>query len=226
MEPAEAAPDPDPSSGKPPEGEAPKNPLPDPGDAPMAPPEERYPFHGKMVTPTAAPSQSARMENLQQKHKAKRRKSFLIGLLAGQILILALDFGGKLVLHLLRDTLKPVGDLTLEARVFLGMTAGIVFTGLLIFFVLGLQGASWLFGKKKVGFLTAVGRGIKRTFKAAWAVGLTLGIIGGTAWFLVPVAAQDYLKKKGKEVVDQGKGWIKERIQRKPAPEPPPADPK
>ena len=189
----------------------------------MAPPEERLPFHGKTASPTAAPSAAARMENLQQKQKGKRRKSFLVGLLVGQLLILALDYGGKLALYLLRDKLKPTGDLTLEARVFLGMTAGIVFTGLLIFFVLGLQGAGWLFGRKKVGFFTAVGRGIKRTFKAAWAVGLTLGIIGGTAWFLVPVATQDFLKKKGKDYVGEGQQWIQDQIKRaKPVP---PANP-
>ena len=142
MEPEEPSPSPPPP-------EPPKNPLPDPGDAPMAPPEERYPFHGKTASPTATPSAAARMDNLKEKQKAKRRKSFLVGLLVGQLLILALDYGGKLALHLLRDRLKPTGDLTLEARVFLGMTAGIVFTGLLIFFVLGLQGAGWLFGKKK-----------------------------------------------------------------------------
>jgi len=217
MEPAE------PSPSQPPP-EPPKHPLPDPGDTPTAPPEERYPFHGKSVSPTAAPSAAARMDNLKEKQKAKRRKSFLVGLLVGQLLILALDYGGKLALYLLRDKLKPTGDLTLEARVFLGMTAGIVFTGLLIFFVLGLQGAGWLFGKKKVGFFTAVGRGIKRTFKAAWAVGLTLGIIGGTAWFLVPVATQDFLKKKGKDYVGQGGQWINDQIKRV-KPDSPPGPP-
>jgi hypothetical protein len=123
---------------------------------------------------------------LEAAKKTRRRRGFLIGLFVGQLLILAMDFGGDALVWLLRDKYPFRAPVPLRSLVFVGMTAGIVITALLILFVLGLQGAGWMFGAKKVGFWTAVGRGVKRTFKAAWALGLTLGVVGGTAWLLIP----------------------------------------
>src|SRR5437867_6125208 len=131
MEPANAASEPAPSSRPPgPEqkadGAPPRNPLPDPGDAPMAPPEERYPFHGKMAFPTSVPSPAARLENLNRKAKASRRKKFLIALLAGQLLVLLLDWGGDALLYVLRNKLQYRGAFPLRTMVFLAMTSTIV----------------------------------------------------------------------------------------------------
>ena len=76
--------------------------------------------------------------DLEKKKKQRRRRGFLWGLLAGQIIILILIFGGRAALFFLKDrvTFKP--PIPLEALVFVGMVAGIAFTALLIFFVLGL----------------------------------------------------------------------------------------
>ena len=68
------------------------------------------------------------------------------------------------------------------------------------------------FGKKKVGFFTAVGRGIKRMAQAAWALGLTLGVIGGTAWFMIPgrewKSTAEYMEAQKDRAVHKAKGWI------------------
>ena len=158
------------------------------------------------------------MANIQKIQKTRRRRGFLIGLLAGQILILAMDFGGVLLIHFLRNRVRFAGPLPLESLVFLGMTAGILITALLIAFVLGIQGAGYVFGKKKVGFWTAVGRGMKRVGKAAWALGLTLGVIGGTAWFLIPRAfwkpTAAYVQEQGQKAYDGTKDWIRETLKK------------
>lgn len=168
--------------------------------------------------PVKAPALSAeeRMANLLRLQRARRRKGFLIGLVVGQGLIIAMDFGGELILKLLskRIQFSPPPGLSLRGLVFMGMTAGIVLTGLLIFFILGLSGAGYVFGnKKKAGFVTAIGRGMKRVFKAAWAVGLTLGVIGGTSWFLIPrnewKPTAGYLEGQGRKAVDGTKDWLK-----------------
>jgi hypothetical protein len=179
----------------------------------MAPPEERYPFHGKMTAPTAVPSATERLKNLNQKDKAKRRRRFLAALLAGQIFVLLLDIGGEAVLHLLRNKLQYRGAFPLRSMVFLGMTSMIAAIGLLVFLVLGYKGASRVLGGgQRIGFFTALGVGIRRVWNEAWALGLILGVIGGTAWFLIPAAGRDDLKAKGREVVEKSGTWIKEKV--------------
>lgn len=162
--------------------------------------------------PTAKERQAA----IHAGQKKKRLRGFLYGLLAGQILIIALDLGGSLLLHLFKDRLRMNAPVTLQALVFIGMAAGIVMTALLIFFVLGLQTLGSAFGKKKVGFFTAVGRGMKNAFKAAWALGLTLGVIGGTAWFMIPARewrpTADYLDLQRGKAVDKGREFFRELL--------------
>ena len=161
---------------------------------------------------TEKPSARERRAALQTGQKRKRLRGFLYGLLAGQILILLLDVGGKALLSLLKDRVRFNGPVGLEALVFIGMAAGILITALLLFVVLGLQGVGWAFGKKKTGFFTALGRGAKRAFQATWALGLTLGVIGGTAWFMIPGAEWrptiDYLDGQKTRVEEKAKGWI------------------
>ena len=161
-----------------------------------------------------APRKSAaeRREAIQAGQKTKKKRGFLYGLLAGQIRIIVLDLGGKALLHVFRDRVRVNAPIPLEALVFLGMAAGIVITALMIFFVLGMQGLGWTFGQKKVGFFTAVGRGIKRMFQAAWALGLTLGVIGGTAWFMIPgrewKPTAEYIEAQKDRAVHKARGWL------------------
>ena len=161
---------------------------------------------------TEKPSATERRAAIQRGQQKKRLRGFLIGLLAGQVLIILLDLGGKAVLHLLRDRVRTNAPVPLEALVFIGMSAGIVLTALMIFFVLGVQGLGWAFGKKKAGFFTAVGRGAKRVFQAAWALGLTLGVIGGTAWFMIPARdwapTVEYLESQKRKAEMKAKGWV------------------
>jgi hypothetical protein len=158
------------------------------------------------------PSAEERRAAIQAGQTRKRKRGFLYGLLAGQVLIIVLDLGGKAILHLLRDKVRPGAPVTLEALVFLGMAGGIVITALMILFVLGMQGLGWTFGKKKTGFFTAVGRGLKRMFQAAWALGLTLGVIGGTAWFMIPgpewKPTAEYIDGQKDRALHKARGWL------------------
>lgn len=160
----------------------------------------------------AKPSPEQRRAAIAEGQKGKRRRGFLIGLLAGQILIIALDLGGRALLHVFRDRVRVNAPVALEALVFIGMAAGIVITALMILFVLGLQGVGWAVGKKKTGFFTAVGRGLKRVGQAAWALGLTLGVVGGTAWFMIPRAewkpTADYVEGQADRALHKAKGWV------------------
>lgn len=166
--------------------------------------------------PAAAPepekpkaSAQERRAAIQEGQKRKQKRGFLYGLLAGQILVLAVDLGGNALLHVFRNRIRVNAPIPLEALVFIGMAAGIVITALMILFVLGLQAMGWTFGKKKVGFFTAVGRGLGRVFKATWALGVTLGVIGGTAWFMIPgkewKPTQDYLLEQGDRALQKAR---------------------
>ena len=157
---------------------------------------------------------------IQKTKKERRRKGFLWGLLVGQIIILIVIFGSRTALFFLKDRVQFNPPIPLEALVFIGMVSGIVITALLIFFVLGLLGAGYLIGgkkgQKKAGFFTSVGRGIKRCFSAAGAIGVTLGVIGGTAWLLIPTDERehtiDYLKIKGEDAYGTSKAWAEEKF--------------
>ena len=154
-----------------------------------------------------SPSSRHRRGGIRKTQRGRSRRGFLYGLLFGQVLILTLVFGGRALLHHLRGRVEIHGPLSLEAMVFLGMFGGIVFTALLIFLILGLQGAGYVLGKRKVGPFRAIARGATRCFKATWAVGLTVGVIGGTAWFLVPQSERkptiDYVEDQGTKAIEK-----------------------
>ncbi|HEX7897533.1 MAG TPA: hypothetical protein VF950_07215 [Planctomycetota bacterium] len=175
-------------------------------------PDGGNPEPGKPEPEAPRKSAAERRQAIQAGQTSKRKRGFLYGLLAGQILIIVIDLGGGALLHVFRDRVRVNAPIPLEALVFLGMSAGIVITALMILFVLGLQGLGWTFGKKKVGFFTAVGRGVRRMFQAAWALGLTLGVIGGTAWFMIPgrewKTTADYLNERKDRAVEKAKGWV------------------
>jgi len=159
--------------------------LPDPKGALAIPDQMRLPFRGKMATPTSVPSATERRHNLGRLQKRKRRRGFLTGLLAGQLLILAMDAGGSWLLktHPHVHLRAPVG---VEAVVFLGMALGsavMVAALAAIFAVLGL-GA--LFGRREGGLAAAAGRGIRRVVATALVLGTSMAVILGTAWVRIP----------------------------------------
>src|SRR5207249_4221762 len=121
MEEPGAAPPPTPGTSEP----APKpTALPDPTNAVQVPEHYRMPFfHGKMATPTAVPSATERLRNLMIVQRRRRRRGFLTGLLAGQVLIIALDLGGIWALRHYPH-LKLQAPIGVQAIVFLGMAAG------------------------------------------------------------------------------------------------------
>ena len=204
MEQPETPLDPEPVPAPPTPAPAPKPELPDHKGALPIPDHFRLPFHGKMATPTAVPSATERHRNLLLLQKRRRRRGFLVGLLAGQLLILALDFGGTWFLraHPQVKLQAPVG---VAAVVFLGMAIGgaVMLLALsLIFTALGLKA---LFGKRDVGLGTAIGRGIRRVAQTAAVLGVSMAVILGTAWFMIPgeewVATGGFAKAKGRRIV-------------------------
>src|SRR5579862_6388138 len=193
---------------------APKE-LPDPKGALPIPDHFRLPFHGKMATPTAVPSATERRYNLSLLQKRRRRRGFLTGLLAGQILIMAMDAGGTWFFrtHPHVKLQAPVG---VQAVVFLGMAigGGLMLAALaLIFAVLGLRA---LLGKRSVGLGTAAGRGIARVFQTAFVLGLSMAVILGTAWFMIPgdewAKTGAFAKDQGRRVVDSAKSRLKSMV--------------
>lgn len=193
-------------------------PPPDPWTSWQAPAENRLPLQGKTASPTSAPSAEERAAALGRSQRARRLRGFLWGLLAGQLLIIAMDFGGELLIRLLHHKVRfqPPPGMSVRSLVFIGMTAGIAITGLFIFLLLGLSGAGYVLGKKKAGLFTAVGRGARRVFKAAWALGLTLGVIGGTAWFLIPrpqwKPTAEYLRTQGEKGYKGARDWVEDSL--------------
>ncbi|HVR83947.1 MAG TPA: hypothetical protein VMU54_06510 [Planctomycetota bacterium] len=189
--------------------------LPDPRGALPIPDHFRLPFHGKMVTPTAVPSATERRRNLSLLETRKRRRGFLTGLLAGQLLIMAMDYGGAWFLrsHPQVKLQAPVG---VQAVVFLGMAigGGVMISALsLIFTALGLRA---LFGKRRVGLGTATGRGIVRVLQTTFVLGLSMTVILGTAWFMIPgdewTKTGAFAKEQGLKVLAAARSRLKSMV--------------
>jgi len=198
-------------------------PPPDAWTSWQTPAEHRLPLEGKMRSPTSVPSAEERAAALNRARRGRRRRGFLLGLLAGQLLIIAMDFGGEALIRLLHHKVRfqPPPGMSVRSLVFLGMSAGIVITALIIFLVLGMSGAGYVLGSRKAGLFTAVGRGIRRVFKAAWALGLTLGVVGGTAWFLIPrpqwKPTAQYMQNQGEKGYRGARDWVETLL--KPPPD-------
>ncbi len=122
--------------------------------------------------PAPRPSATERRLALALQQKRRRRRGFLLGLLAGQILIIALDLGGSLFLkfHPQVKIQAPVG---VASIVFLGMSVG---AGLMLAALALIYGVMVLRGQG----------GIRRILQAAIAMTVTIGVIIGTAWFMIP----------------------------------------
>jgi len=190
--------------------------LPRPQGGLPIPDQFRLPFQGKTASPTAAPSATERRRHLAINQKRRRRRGFLLGLLAGQILILALDFGGTWFLrtHPQVKLQAPVG---VPAVVFLGMAIGaalMVAALALIFAALGLRA---FFGRRETSLVTAIARGIGRVFLTTTTLGLTMSVILGTAWFLIPGSewrtTADFAEAQGKKAAEATKSTIKALVQ-------------
>jgi len=200
----DAAPVPGPAPVPPPKIE-----LPDTRNVIPIPEQYRLPFMGKMATPTAVPSAAQRQFNLDRLQKRRRRRGFLTGLLVGQLLIIGLDLGGDLYLKTHPNVTLRV-DLPVSSIVFLGMAAGAAVMILAVGLIYGGMGLRGLFGKKPV---VATGRGIKRILLTVLTLGVTMGVILGTAWFMIPppkwTATTEYAKDRGRDALEASKGTVK-----------------
>jgi len=216
--PQEPTPSPPPGDSAPPPAPSPDTPhkveLPDHKKAIPIPEQYRLPFMGKMSSPTAVPSAAQRQLNLARLQKKRRRRGFLLGLLVGQILIIALDLGGEFFLRT-HPQVKLQASVPVSAIVFLGMAAGAAVMIVAVALIYGVMAMRGLFGKKSA--VAAAGRGIWRVILTVLALGLTMGVILGTAWFMIPAArwkdTTDFAKERGVQALDASKatvkGWLK-----------------
>jgi hypothetical protein len=189
-----------------------KEPLPDPEGAVKIPDHMRLPFKGKMAPPTTVLSPEARRAQVAAVGTRRRRKSFLSGLVAGPLLIVAMDLGGESLVRWLPDSVRFDPPIPLRALVFVAMTAGVLIAALIVFTALGLQAMGWMLGRGKGGLFGALARGVSRTVSAALALGLTLGCFAGTAWFMIPRSdwgrVRAYLEEKGRQGVERARELV------------------
>lgn len=157
-----------------------------------------------METPTVPPmTAEQRRAEMNERQRTKRRRGFLIGLLVGQALVAGIIFGGDAILRLRPDIHT---ELPLRLLVFLGVTGGLVFTGLMIGLLLFFQAVGYVFRPRGKKFFVALGNGIRRVGRAALALGLTLLVLGGTAAATIPPA--DW-KPHGELCLERGKAGLK-----------------
>lgn len=198
----------------------PKPQLPDTRGALPIPEQFRLPLHGKMVTPTSVPSATQRQHNLNRLEKRRRRRGFLLGLLAGQILIIGLDLGGELFLRF-NPHIKLQAEIRVASVVFLGMAVGAALLILGVALIYAGLAVRALFGQKSEGIVAAAGSGISRVILTALALGVSIGVIIGTAWFMIPHAQWRptirFAEEKGRQGVETSKSTFKSLIGTKPS---------
>jgi len=156
------------------------------------------------LTPSG-PSAAERQRALHLAQKRRRRRGFLLGLLAGQILIIALDLGGSLFLRT-HPHFKLQAPIGVPSIVFLGMSVGAAVMLLAVALIYSAMALRSMFGKRVVA---AAGSGILRVFMTALALSVTIGVIIGTAWFMIPHAEWTptvrYAQEQGEKAVDASK---------------------
>lgn len=175
----------------------PRTPLPDTKGALPIPDQFRLPFHGKMVTPTSVPSATQRRYNLVRLQRRRQRRGFLLGLLVGQIIIIAFDVGGELFLRT-HPHIRIAESLRVSSIVFLGMAAGAVLMTAGVAAIYAFQALCALRGPSRSGSIL---RGLRRVFFTLCILAPTMGIILGTAWFMIPGESWkptvDFARRKG-----------------------------
>jgi len=191
--------------------------LPDHKNAFAVPEKFRLPFHGKMVTPTVVPGAMERAYQLIQEQKRRRRRGFLTGLLVGQLVIIALDLGGELYLRT-HPNVKLQAPIRVASIVFLGMASGaaVMVAGVsVIYMALGLRA---VFGRKSPGVIAAAGGGIKRIVLTVLALGVSMGVVLGTAWFMIPAPewkpTAEFARDKGVRLVEASKSKVRSMFSR------------
>jgi hypothetical protein len=123
------------------------------------------------------------------KSKSKWR-GFVIGLLAGQALIIGINFGLPRLLDHFKGQIAVQPGMPLGVLVFMGILGGLVITGLFIAFALVLSGFRG----------GSVWKGFVRLFKAGAVMGFTAAILGGTALVMIPTGQWRNIPKQMKEI--------------------------
>ncbi|MBI4564680.1 MAG: hypothetical protein HY716_08340 [Planctomycetes bacterium] len=116
---------------------------------------------------------------LRAQRKGRARRSFLVGLLAGQLAIVGINVGLVLAVRLLDSRVK-LDEGQVPILVGLGVLGGMALTAALVMLSLFLAGIVGLF---RGGSLW---RGVKRSFRAVFSVAFTTLILGGTAYLWIP----------------------------------------
>jgi len=126
--------------------------------------------------------------------KRRTRKQFFIGLLAGQLLIVGLNFGLPWLLVYLKDQVAVSKTIPLGLLIFVGILGGVGITAVVIAILLFFAAIK---GAATGGSLL---RGIARLFRASAIVGFTAAVLGGTALLMIPSGQWKTLPKQVKDL--------------------------
>ena len=181
-------------------------------EAPQNPPADLAQVRQAPPGPSAAERQKAM--HLQQKRR--RRRGFLLGLLAGQLLIIGLDLGGSYFLKT-HPHFKLQAPFGVPSIVFLGMAAAAALMLVAVALIYSVMALRSMFGKRVVA---AAGNGILRIFATAFALSVTIGVIIGTAWFMIPhdqrTPTVRYAQEQGEKAVDASKAKVQSILRSAP----------
>lgn len=175
-------------------------PVPEPGP----PPEMAFPAATPATPPILPrPTHLQRITEIRSQQRARARRSFLLGLAVGQILVVAVDLLVPLLWKL--KLVRPMESGRLPLLVTLGVAAGIALVASLLILLLAVSGIAGLFTK---GSLL---RGLKRTGRALGAIGLTAAVLLGTAVLLIPRAQWSSAPGEIRSMIQEGWRQIRGR---------------
>lgn len=117
-------------------------------------------------------------------------RGFFQGLLIGQVLIIALNFGFPLLLRYLKDQIAVSPGMPLGVLIFMGMLGGILLTAVIVALML-------LVSAVRGGNFWS---GCARLFKAGAAIGFTAAVLGGTALVMIPMGQWSSIPRQVKEI--------------------------
>jgi hypothetical protein len=181
-------------------------------EAPQHPPADFAQVRQAPPGPSAAERQKA----MQLQLKRRRRRGFLLGLLAGQLLIIGLDLGGTWFLKT-HPQVKLQAPFGVASIVFLGMAASAAAMLVAVALIYSGMALRSMFGRRVVA---AAGNGIVRIFATAFALSVTIGVIIGTAWFMIPhdqrTPTLHYAQEQGGKAVDASKAKVQSILRTSP----------